>query len=417
MPLKYCKERLVLTQGGLSDLKVVELGSFISAAFCTKLMGDLGAEVIKIEEAGVGDDARSHGPFYNDVPDPETSGLFLYLNTNKLGVTLNVKTATGKKILLDLLKQADIFVENNPPKVMEELGLTYDVIKGINPKLIMTSISYFGQEGPYRDWQGTDLVAQSIGGVAFGTPITVDDPQTMPPLRGGGNQAEFTAGAAAASATMGAVFHRMMTGEGQQVDTSVFEVMAALMRPATAGYFYGEPPRTDRGPAGRAPLNPAIYETTDGYASFGTATDEHWRNLVEAMGSPEWALNSLFDTRQGREEFGDAIKPLIIEWAKGFTKKELYTLLQKHHVPCFPVNRADEVLNSEHLQDRGFFVEVDHPKTGVVKYPGYSARYSRDIWSIRSPAPFLGQHNEEIYIKRLGFSKEELVQLRQAGII
>lgn len=404
-----------MTQGGLSDLKIVEFGSFISAAFCAKLMGDLGADVIKVEEAGAGDEARRHGPFYKDVPDPETSGLFLYLNTNKLGVTLNVKTVTGKKILLDLLKQADIFIENNPPKVMEELGLTYEVIRRVNPKLIMTSITYFGQSGPYRDYKGTDMTALGMGGVAFASPITIEDPENHSPLRGGGHQAEFTA--AAASVTMGAVFSRMRTGEGQQVDISVYEVLADLLRSESAGYFYGEPPRTDRSPAGRAAMNPTLYRTTDGYASFGAATDEHWRNLVRAMGSPEWATNPLFDTREWRAEYGDAIKPIVVEWASGFTKKDLYTHLQEYHVPAFPVNRVDEVLGSEHLGDRGFFVEVDHPKTGKVKYPGYSARYSEKIWDIRSPAPLLGQHNEQVYIERLGYTKQDLVQLRQSGVI
>ncbi len=405
-----------MADGGLSDLKIVELGHFISAAFCSKLMGDLGAEVIKIEEPGVGDEARRHGPFFKDTPDPEASGLFLYLNTNKKGVTLNVKSATGKKILLDLLRDADIFIENNPPKVMEELGLTYDVIKEVNPRLIMTSITYFGQYGPYRDYKGTDLIALSMGGVAYGTPITVEDPETMRPLRGGGHQAEFTTGAGAATSTMMAVFHRMLTGEGQHIDISAMDVIAALLRPTTAGYFYGRPVG-DRTPGSRQGLGTSIYETTDGYASFGASNDGHWQNLVKAMGTPEWADNPLFNTREGRNEFGDALKGMIADWAAQYPKKELYTHLQSHHVPSFPVNKINEVVASEHLEDRGFFVEVDHPKTGKVKYPGYSARYSEPIWGIKSPAPLLGQHNEEVYTQRLRFTKEELVQMRQLGVI
>ncbi|MSQ15426.1 MAG: CoA transferase [Dehalococcoidia bacterium] len=406
----------MVADGGLSDLKIVELGNFISAAFCAKLMGDLGAEVIKLEEPGRGDDARRYGPFCKDVPDPEASGLFLYLNTNKLGVTLNVKSATGKKVLLELLKDADIFVHNKSPKEMEELGLTYDVVKEVNPRLIMTSITYFGQYGPYRDYKGSDLIALSMGGVAYGTPIMVEEPEKSGPLKGGGHQADFTTAAAAATSTMMAVFHRMLTDEGQHVDISSMDVIAALLRPATANYFYGKM-AGDRTPASRTGLGTSIYQTTDGFASFGASNDGHWLNLVKAMGEPEWATNPLFGTREGRAEFGDALKGMVADWASAYPKKELYTHLQSHHVPSFPVNKIDEVVASEHLDDRGFFVEVDHPKTGKVKYPGYSARYSEPIWGIRSPAPFLGQHNEEVLSKRLGYTKEELVQMRQLGVI
>ncbi len=405
-----------MADGLLSDLKIIEYGSFISAAFCSKLMGDLGAEVVKIEEPGVGDEARRHGPFYKDIPDPETSGLFLYLNTNKLGITLDVRTATGKKILLELLKDADIFVENNPPALMEELGLTYEDLKKVNPKLIVTSITYFGQYGPYRDYKGTDLIAFSMGGVAYGTPITVEDPETMRPLRGGGHQAEFTAGAAAASSTMGAVFHRMLTDEGQQVDVSVMDVIASLPRHTVSNYFYGGPV-PDRTPGAMMALATAIFRTKDGYASIGAGADSHWANLVKAMGEPEWATNPLFTTREGRTEFGDALKAMVQEWAEKLPKQELYNLVQSHHVPSFPVNRIDDVVNSGHLNDRGVFVEVDHPKTGKVLYPGSAARYSQEVWKIRTPAPLLGQHNEEVLCQRLGYSKEELVQLRQLGVI
>ena len=405
-----------MAEGLLSDLKIVEFGSFISASFCSKLMGDLGADVIKVEEPGVGDEVRRHGPFYKDIPDPEASGLFLYLNTNKKSLTLNVKVATGKKVLLDLLEDADIFVENNPPHVMEELGLTYEVLSRINPRLIMTSITYFGQTGPYRDYKGSDLIALSLGGVAYGTPLTVEDPEAYRPLRGGGHQAEFTAGAAASSTTMGAIFHRMFTDEGQQVDISVSDVMATLPRNAMATYFYGGPV-PNRTSEAVLPLSTRLYKTKDGFAAIGAAADQHFANMVKAMGDPEWAENPMFATREGRAEFGDALGAMVQDWVSGYTTYDAYTLLQQFHVPCFPVNRIDDIVNSGHLNDRGLFVEIDHPKTGKVLYPGSATRYSKQVWSIRAPAPFLGQHNEEILCQRLGYSREQLVQMTQLGVI
>ena len=209
----------------LSGLSVVELGGFIPAPYCTKLMADLGASVVKIEPPGSGDPARKYGPFPDDIPNIEKSLLFAYLNTNKKSVTLDVKNTTGKKILMELIRDADILVESNSPKSMQELGLDYESLSSENKGLIVTSITPFGQNGPYRDYKANDLVSFHIGGIGYPTPGDVDDPDTNPPLKAPGHQADIMAGATGASGSMSALFAREMTGTGQHVDVSEQEAL------------------------------------------------------------------------------------------------------------------------------------------------------------------------------------------------
>ncbi|MBM2827026.1 MAG: hypothetical protein HW403_1090 [Dehalococcoidia bacterium] len=311
----------------LSSLKIVEYGNLASAPYCAKLMADLGAEVIKVEPPGTGDDARRRGPFYHDVPHPERSGMFLYHNANKLGVTLNLELPTGRKMFKELIKGAYIFLHNAPPKRMEELGLDYEAFRQINPRLIMTSITPHGLTGPHRDYKTTDLVAFHRGGVGYATPTVVEDPETEPPLRPGGNQAELAAAIAAASATMGALFARLQSGEGQHVDLSQQESLAYLMRPAIGAYFYGNPPR-GRSIADRLALG-GLFETQDGHISISTGNDNFWNGLMNAMGNPEWASDPICETRESRAEHVDVLRVLIQDLISVWKKQELYDLLQK----------------------------------------------------------------------------------------
>ncbi len=378
-------------------------------------MADMGAEVIKVEHPGIGDEARRRGPFYKDVPHPERSGMFLYYNTNKMGITLNLELPTGRKIFRDLIKQADILVHNAPPKRMEELGLDYDVFREINPRLIMTSITPFGLTGPHRDYKTNNLVAFHRGGVGYSTPTSVEDPDTESPLKAGGNQGDLAAAVAAASATMGALFARLQTGDGQHVDLSQHEALAYLMRASITAYSYGNPLRS-RSVVDRLGLA-GLFECQDGFVSISVGRDNHWQGLIDCMGNPEWAADPICETRESRTQYVDVLRVFIQDWITGWKKQELYELLQGHHVPCFPVNNTEDVLNSNHFRERGFFVEVDHPETGPITYPGAPHKFSDPHWQVRRPAPRLGEHNQEIYCGRLGLSKQELVLLRETGVI
>jgi len=403
-----------MTEGALSDLKVVEYADFISGPFCTKLMADLGAEVIKVEPLR-GDKARSSGPFLGNIPHPEKSGLFLYLNTNKLGITLDLRNDTGARIFQELIKQADILVDNNPPSVMKGLGLDYAILRQINPGLIMTSISPFGQSGPYRDYQATNLVSAHMGGFAYNTPGAVDDLEAESPLKAGGHQAHFITGLMAALLTLSGVFTRAATGVGQHIDLSEHEAVAFNLLRDVASYTY------DQMVPGRLKSQVRAFGNflpcKDGYVQLYTTDERQWQGFLEAMGNPEWARDERYGDPASRTANWDSLEPHIIEWAKERGKEEVYQAVQPRHAACAPVNSIDEAVRSGQLASRGFFIEVDHPDTGKLKYPGAPARFSETPFRVVHPAPRLGEHNEEILCQRLGYTRPELIRMRESGII
>ncbi len=410
-----------MTNEALSGLRVLEYGNLISAPYCTKLFADLGAEVIKIEDPERGDEARGLGPFAEDTPHPEMSGLFLYLNTNKLGITLNLRSTTGRDIFKELVKQADAFVENNPPKVMEELGLDYESLSQLNPRLVMTSITPFGLTGPYRDYKAHDLHIWQMGGIGYLSTliyptVVFTHRHRSRPLRAGGRQADFTAAMHAAVATMTALLAGDAIGSGQQVDLSAQEAVASVGSEAHVPRwtYAGDLEVGERGwivyPIG-------LFPCRDGYVNLFCVDDWHWDNLMKLMGNPEWASQEIFKDRFIRGENWQVLEVLLADWFKERSVAEVYQAARRERVPLFPANTVADVLASVHLAERGFFEEIEHPVAGRAKYPGAPYKLSRTPWRVVRPAPLLGEHNEEVYLKRLGFTRQDLVKLRESGVI
>jgi len=390
----------------LSDLKVLDLTHYVAGPYCTNLLAGLGAEVVKIERPGEGDGARKLGPFPNDIPDPEKSGLFLYLNTNKKGITLNLKAETGVKIFMELVKDADIVVENFSPYVMPSLGLDYETLEGINPRLVMTSISNFGQTGPYRDWKATDMVLFALGGIMY----TVGMPEKTP-LRLPGFMVQYAAGLYGFASTMTALYYRDETGIGQQVDFSIMEGVAMGPSTSVIRYFYtGEVQK--RGPG--LGLSWDIYPCKDGYVGVGGMGD--WARLCQLMERPDLLEDERFATMEARIKNRDQVPNIIRDWVKDHTKEELYHRAQAQRFTYGAVYDFGEALESPHTKARDFFVEIDHPRAGRLMYPGAPFRMDDLPWPAER-APLLGEHNEEIYCGRLGYAKEDLVKLSQAGVI
>ncbi|MBI2305326.1 MAG: CoA transferase [Chloroflexi bacterium] len=411
-----------MSQSALSDLKVVEYGQFISAPYCAKRLASLGAEVVKVEPPGVGDMARRMGPFRDDIPHPERSGLFLYLNMNKLGTTLDVANPRGKKIFLALIKDADILVENNPPQRMEELGLDYPHLREANPRIIMTSITPFGQTGPYRDYKGNDLIAFHTSGMAYDTRGPVADPNAIPPIKAGGRQADYTGGVLGAAATMSALFYRHLTDEGQHVDVSQQEALAIFLRAGILSYTGYDPSHIRRPlPKGPQPIGGFLPYTPlpckDGMICFQSIEEYQWWNFVEIMGNPEWAADERFVDNTTRRDNMDALYPLLAQWTMQHTREEIYHAAQANHCTVFPVNTVEDLFKARQLQEREFFVELEHPEAGPLRYPGAPYKLSETPAQINSAAPLLGQHNEEILCQRLGYSPEELAIMHQMRII
>jgi crotonobetainyl-CoA:carnitine CoA-transferase CaiB-like acyl-CoA transferase len=402
------------TKAALEGIKVIEYGQFISAAYCCKLMGDLGAEVIKIERPSEGDTARRHGPFPNDLPHPEKSGLFLYLNTNKRGITLNPKGSLGRELFQDLAREADILVENWPPGSMAAWGLDYDSLKEINPRLIMTSITPFGQSGPYSKYKAYSLNICHGAGIAKGIGSPGREPIAPP-----GSQAHFFGAVNAAAATMLAFWERENSGEGQYMDISEADCWAFLMNGAWySKYLYGHEEVTRLGHRTNIPVYPwAVLPCKDGFVTVTAPEEAQWQRIAELMGKPEWVQDPRFENRGKRSQHADELDRLLGPWFQTRTKAEIFEACRQRSIPITPIQDIREVVESSHLNEREYFVRMEHPEAGQMKFPGPPYKFSQTPWKLRRPAPLLGEHNEEVYCDRLGYRREDLIQWREEEVI
>jgi len=396
----------------LTGLKVVECGNLVSASYLGKLLADLGAEVIKVEEPG-GDLARTRGPFPGDTPHAEKSGLFLYLNANKQGVTLNLRAPRGHALLQSLCANADLVIHNYRPSEMAAVGLAYDKLRYANPGLIMTTISYFGLTGPYKDYNAYEITGTNAVGWAFISPGASDYPE-LPPLKAFGHQADFQGGVHAAVATLGAYYHKLLTGEGQHVDVSIQECLAAILEMNFMHWTYAGK-ETSR--LGRRSIYPwCMLDCKDGKVFVVNVEEDQWQRMVELMDNPEWATLEIFKDRVTRGQNYDALFPFLQEWAANWTVNDLYRAGQERRVCFAPVNTMADLFASEHLKAREFFVQVSHQVAGTLTYPGAPFKPSEGGYAIHRPAPLLGQHNDEVYTK-IGLSQSEIGELRKQEII
>ena len=400
--------------GALSSLKIVEIGDMASAPYASKLMADMGAEVIKVERPGVGDHARVRGPFPGGQSHPEKSGLFLYLNTNKLGVTLDIARPEGFAILEKLVAQADVLIHNVAPPEMDRVGLTFERLSKVNPRLVMTSITPYGLTGPWRNLRAEDLTVWSAGGVCVLNGAGPDHPE-LPPLKTFGSQSGYQGGVHGAVATMGAVMAQLRDGEGQHVDVSCQEAIASQLELTFEYWPYMKMIATR---LGKKPIQPLeAMQCKDGWIYLCCVEEHQWKGFVEVMGNPEWANEEIFADRLKRGENWEALAIFLEEWVKDQTVLDLYRKAQAKRVPFAPVSTMGDLLNSEHLKARGFFVEIAQPVAGTHKYPGAPLKYGATPWEIRLPAPTLGQHNGEIFGQRLGLTAGRLEELKRMGVI
>jgi crotonobetainyl-CoA:carnitine CoA-transferase CaiB-like acyl-CoA transferase len=378
--------------GPLSHLRVAEVSSGLAAAYTSKLLADLGADVVKIEPPG-GDVARRLGPFPGGRVDPETSGLFVYLNANKRGIVLDLESAADRRHLARVLDRVDVVVHEVAPLRLSALGLDPDSVLRDRPRLVATSITPFGLSGGHSAYRAYDLNLWNAGGVAClngGGPGTDD----LPPLRAFGHQAAFQSGLNAAIASLGAIYARETTGTGQHVEVSAQECLVTILELTYPFWPYCQ---LTASRLGNKPIQPLeFFECRDGWV-FLCAVEEHqWKTFVEVMGNPEWAGLEIFSDRLQRGANWDGLKPMIAEWMSGQTVQELYALLQRRRVPIAPVSTMGDLWDSKHLQARGFFVSFEHPRAGTVRTPGAPYVFSRTPWQLRRPAPLLGQHTDEV---------------------
>jgi len=400
-------DALAREAAALEGIKVLELGSLVAAPYCAKLLADMGAEVVKVEPPG-GDQARARGPFFKDLPDPETSALYLYLNTNKRGITLNLEMASGRALLLELLAQVDVFIEDTPPGRLEEWGLPLADLRQLYPGLIVTSITPFGRTGPYRRYRAYDINLFHGGGQGF--MVRNDALGKRPPLTGGGYLAEFDGGLSAAVATLGALYHQGLTGLGQHLDCSVQEAVMALER-ATLTRYPNElagsatTPLSAGSRGGRSGMS-GTQRCKDGWVTIAALEEHQWQGLMRLIGAPAGSLRPTPE-----------LDELLRAWLAEHTMDEVYHGAEALSVPAGRLQTSRDLLESAQLQAREFFQSIDHPRTGALPYPTAGYRMSATPWRARRPAPLLGQHNTEVYCGWLQRSQTELARLAQAGAI
>lgn len=387
--------------GLLSDVRVVELAQRISGPYCGRILALMGARVIKVEPPE-GDVARRLGPFPQHQPHPEQSGLFLWLNANKYGVTLDGTTPEGRQHLQHLAATADIVIDHDPSGPLDAWGLGYETLKATNPGLILTSITSFGPWGPYAGYKATDLVLFHLSGNAHGLLGPVAEPDNEPPIRAGGHQAELVVGLAAATATLSALYRKRRTGQGCQVHIAGFEAMVTQLISGLANCAYGQPApsrdlkqETEAAIGGMVSAIGGVLPCRDGYVAISPREDAQWERWLEVMGNPAWASDARYATREARQQNAPALWALLGEWSRQYSKHDIARWGQERRIPCFPVNTVEDLLQDAHLAARQFFVELAHPMAGRLTYPGVPYKFSKTSLPLQArPAPLLGQHND-----------------------
>ena len=401
-----------LAAGPLAHLRVLDLSSLIAGPYCTRLLAALGAEVIKVEEPFGGDPTRHVGPFFGDIPDPEGSAVFSFLNAGKQSVTLDLQDVTGRRMLEELLPRVDIVVESFPPLRRASLGLSHDRWQEIRPDLIITSITYFGQSGPDKDRQASELTLQAEGGYLY----TSGDP-TREPLKPYGYQAQQVGGLQAALATMAAVFHRRITGKGQMIDVSLEECVAFLLDDGIPWYsYFGEPYRRQgsRVSPTAVRLNYAgnLLPCKDGHVFAAAAQNPQMAAFL--FQEPKFESSGYWERAYYNR---DEIDEVCANWLQHRTREEAFQEGQELNLVIAPVHTIAEVLENPQLAAREAFIETSSPRGNFVSIPGVPFRMatSKTPQDVRPPS--LGEHNRKVFGDLLGLSEPELVDLSNAGIV
>ena len=396
----------------LDGIRVLDLTHHISGPYCTKLLADFGADVIKIECPKTGDPARNIKPFFQDEKNLEHSLTFLYLNTNKKSITVDLKSDLGLEIFTKLLLQSDILVENFSPHVMPSLGLTYKKLHGINPHLVQVSISNFGQTGPYRDYKASDIVEYALGGLMYLIGFNHREP-----LKHAFNQAQFKAGTNAASAALIALYEAKTTGVGQHVDVSIHESVASSLRDTTSLYTYmGAIRHRQPEDSGIIPERHPV-KSKDGYTvpiQYGSVA---WEIFANFLNKPE-LKDPRFETPESRTKNATELAEIIGEAFESREKLETFYAAHEHRGLIYGIVQSPgDILQNPQYLERGFFKEIDHPVTGKANYPNAPFIMSKTPKSDNNSAPTLGQHNKEIMLSILGYSSAQINHLCKLGVI
>ena len=400
----------------LPPYRVLDLTNSIGV-FCTKLLGDYGADVVKVEPPS-GDPGRSKGPFLSDEPHPERSMYFLFYNTNKRSITLNLESELGRSIFKRLVAKTDVVVECFPVGYLKDLGLDYDPLRELNPGLVMASITPFGQDGPWKEFNSSDLIAMAASGY-----MEITGDPDGPPIRQGNEQSHFPGAQYAAVAILAALFHRdTMSGTGQHIDVSLQESLITYYSDAHPALLWMQMEQnvTRVGTNSTLVIPLGAYPCQDGWISAGVITPREWDGLAqwiyEVTGNEEVLNEAYRGGNQERAPHNDIITAMFIDFTSRFTAEELFHEGQKRNLVFIPVNDVADLLQDPQLEASRLWTELDHPEVGRLKYP-LGVFNSDEVSPANAAAPLLGQDNQAIYCGELGLEKTELAFLRASGVI
>lgn len=399
----------------LEDLHVLDISRALAGPYCCMMLGDLGADVIKVERPERGDDSRNWGPPFVGEPYevyPGESAYFMAINRNKRSITINLKSREGQEIIKRLASESDVLVENYRTGTLVKMGLGYEDLHALNPRLIYCSISGYGRNGPFAERPGYDFTIQAEGGI-----MGVTGPEEGPPYRVGISLIDITTGMFASTAILAALHSRESSGEGQLIDVSLLDSSVALLANVASNYLVGgvEPSRMGNAHFNIAPYE--VFKARDHWFTLGAANTRQWENVCEVIGQPELKNDPRFVTNQERVANRAALSKVLNAAFAKRDAQEWLEKLQAAEVPSGPINTIQEVFSHPQASEREFKVKIEHPTAGMIDLPGFPYKMSATPANLRRPPPLLGEHTEEVLKELLGFSSEKVALLKEQKVI
>jgi len=393
--------------GPLSDIRVLDFTHVLAGPFAAMVLADLGADVIKVERPGRGDESRGVGPFVNGE-----SAYFISVNRGKQGITVNAATTKGRDLLLGLAAKSDVLMENFRPGTMAKLGLDYAAVSAVNPRIIYASISGFGQDGPYSSRPAYDAVIQAMSGLS-----SITGMPDGPPLRVGSSVADLTSALFAVVGILSALHSRSKTGRGQYLDIAMLDSLVAILENAVARYFVSgtAPGRVGSRHPSFSPFE--YFETADGHLALAVGNDDLWRKLCDALGRPDLAREEKFETNAKRTQNYDVLRPILAGMLEQKPTSNWLELFERAGIPAGPVNAIDRVVSDPHVLARNMIVSLVHKTAGEMKVAGSPIKLSSDEVDPTRPSPLLGEHTEQVLRRVLGLDDDSIEELRREEVI